>query len=143
MSNDVVDHLKTLHTHAVDARHGYEEALSDAEGRGMTPLFRDMIALHQQNAAELAAQLKTAGVQPDDDGSFMSTVHRTIMSVRSLFGGLDASVVPGLVDGEKRNISAYDDALKINGLPADTRKLLTQQRERLQAAVASMQAPVH
>jgi hypothetical protein len=48
-----------------------------------------------------------------------------------------------LVDGEKRNISAYDDALKINGLPADTRKLLTQQRERLQAAVASMQAPVH
>jgi uncharacterized protein (TIGR02284 family) len=143
VSNDVIDHLKSLHTGAVDARHGYEEALSDAEGRGMTPLFREMIALHEHNAAELASLLKAAGVQSNDDGSFMSTVHRTIMSVRGLFGGLGESVVPGLIDGEKRNIASYDDALKIDGLPADTRQLLTRQRERLQAAIATMQAPVH
>ena len=143
MSSDVIDHLKSLHTGAVDARHGYEEALNDADGRGMTPLFRDMIALHERNATELAAQLRAAGEQANDDGSFMSTVHRTIMSVRGLFGGLGESVVPGLIDGEKRNVSSYDDALKINGLPADTRLLLTQQRERLQAAIDSMQVPVH
>ncbi len=107
MSTDILDDLKTLHTHAIDARHGYEEALHDAEGRGMTPLFREMIALHTTNAGELASVLARFGELPDESGSFMSTVHRTIISLRSLFGGLDASVLPGLVDGEKRNVSAY------------------------------------
>ena len=44
MSETVVADLKSLHTAAIDARHGYEEALKDAEGHGMTPLFRDMIS---------------------------------------------------------------------------------------------------
>jgi hypothetical protein len=54
---DSLDQLKSLHTSAIDARNGYQEALEDAKGKGMTPLFRDMIALHQDNAAELAREL--------------------------------------------------------------------------------------
>ena len=34
------DALKTLHTSLIDSRNGYEEALEDAEGKGLTPLFR-------------------------------------------------------------------------------------------------------
>lgn len=140
MDTDLIDALKTLHTHAIDARNGYEEALDDAEGRGMTPLFRDMISLHNENADELSAELRRLGQRPDDNGSFMSTVHRTIMSIRSLFGGLDASVVPGLVDGEKRNVSAYADALKQQDIKGETRGLLEKQRARIEAAIAVMQS---
>jgi uncharacterized protein (TIGR02284 family) len=140
MSTDILDDLKTLHTHAIDARHGYEEALQDAEGRGMTPLFREMIALHDTNAGELASVLARFGELPDESGSFMSTIHRTIISLRSLFGGLDESVLPGLVDGEKRNVSAYVKALTRQDFEPEVRVLLEQQKHRLDAAILSMDA---
>jgi uncharacterized protein (TIGR02284 family) len=140
MAADTIDQLKTLHTNAVDARNGYKEALHDAEGHGMTPLFQNMIALHTTNADELSALLTRLGQHPDQNGSFMTIVHRTIMSVRSLFGGLDESVVPGLIDGEKRNISRYDDALEARDVSAEARVLLEKQRDRIETAIASMQA---
>ncbi len=60
MDRQILDHLKSLHTAAIDARNGYREALEDAEGKGMTPLFRDMIALHERHAAALAGELAAA-----------------------------------------------------------------------------------
>jgi uncharacterized protein (TIGR02284 family) len=143
MNADAVDQLKTLHTNAIDARNGYEEALEDAKGRGMTPLFRDMIALHSSNADELSAELVRLGQHPDQNGSFMTTIHRTIMSVRSLFGGLDESVLPGLIDGEKRTLAAYAEALQQRDLNGDARGLVERQRGRIEAAVEAMQAEVH
>ncbi len=138
MTDDIIAQLKTLHTHAVDARNGYEEALHDAEGRGMTPLFRDMISLHTTNAEELLDLLGRMGHRPDRNGSFMSTVHRTIMGIRSLFGGLDEEVLPGLIDGENRNVSRYAEALESHDMSADVRVLLETQRRRIEVAVAAM-----
>jgi uncharacterized protein (TIGR02284 family) len=138
MDDDVPEQLKSLHTHAIDARHGYEEALDDAEGHGLTSLFREMIALHKSNADELSTYLVRSGVRVNDDGSFMTVVHRSIMKIRSLFDGLGESVLPGLIDGEERNRSTYDKALQMQTLPADLRHLLTAQRGRIDAAIAGM-----
>jgi uncharacterized protein (TIGR02284 family) len=138
--NEALDHLKSLHTSAIDARNGYQEALKDAEGKGMTPLFRDMMALHEANADELARELNKANELPDEKGSFMTVVHKTIMDVRSLFDALDESVLPGLIDGEKRNVSKYDEALKAGGVPASTASLLVRQREGLLKKMAFMEA---
>lgn len=139
METQTLDELKKLHTAAIDARNGYEEALEDAEGRGLTQLFRQMISLHTTNADELARALTSAGEQADDDGSFMSTVHRAIMGIRGLFGGLDASVLPGLIDGEKRNLKRYDEALA----SAPTQDpLLRSQRERIAAKVQEMERSI-
>ena len=121
VDTEVINQLKTLHTRAIDALQGYREAVRQAEGKGMTPLFTDMIAIHAKNSDELAITLRTLGAQANDDGSFMSTVHRTIMDIRSMFGGLDESVLPGLIDGEKRNIETYDETLKILDIPARVR----------------------
>lgn len=139
MDKDILESLKTLHTNAIDARNGYQEALEDAEGNGMTPLFRDMIAMHQNHADELGRELIKAGEKPDDKGSFMTLVHKTIMDVRALFNGLDASVLPGLIDGEKRNVSTYDDALKKAQGSADVANLLRVQRGTLEQKIAGMQ----
>jgi uncharacterized protein (TIGR02284 family) len=106
----------------------------------MTPLFREMIALHARHADELGDQLRAQGEVANDDGSFMSTVHRTVIGIRSLFGGLGESVLPGLIDGEKRNVSHYDDVLRDETLPAATRDLLLRQRAQLETVIAGMQA---
>jgi uncharacterized protein (TIGR02284 family) len=139
LDTELPNHLKSLHTSAIDACNGYREALKDAEGKGMTPLFRDMIALHQGNATELARELTKANEIPDEDGSFMSVVHTTIMDVRSLFNGLDASVLPGLIDGEKRNIAKYDDVLKIAGPATNVSSLLAAQRGKIAQKIALME----
>ena len=139
MDDTTRDHLKTLHTAAIDARNGYKEALEDAEGKGMTPLFRDMVALHQRHADDLGRVLTEAGEQPDDSGSFMSTVHKTIMDVRSLFGGLDDSVVPGLIDGEKRNVAKYDEAINGAPPPSHIEEMIGEQRGDLARKIAEME----
>ena len=139
MNSDIVDHLKTLHTSAIDARNGYQEALEDAEGKGMSPLFREMISLHEDNASQLARELIKANEKPDDKGSFMTVVHQTIMDVRSLFNGLDESVLPGLIDGEKRNVSKYDDAFKAAGESPEIATLLSSQRDKIAHKIANME----
>ena len=140
MDTDIVDHLKSLHTSAVDARNGYQGALEEAKGKGMTALFRDMMALHQNNADELARELTKANQIADEEGSFMTVVHKTIMDIRSLFNGLDQSVLPVLIDGEKRNVVKYDDALKDAKTPRDLASLLTAQRGKIAQKIARMEA---
>ena len=139
MNNDIVDHLKSLHTSAIDARNGYREALKDADGKGMPPLFRDMIALHERNAGELSRELTRTNEIPDDKGSFMSLVHETIMDVRSMFNGLDESVLPGLIDGEKRNVAKYDDAIRDGKATPNVAGILAAQRERIVQKIADME----
>lgn len=140
MDHDILEYLKSLHTSAIDARNGYQEALEDADGKGLTPLFRDIIAVHERHAGELARELTKANEIPDDSGSFMTTVHKAIMDVRSLFNGLDESVLPGLIDGETRNVGKYDDALKETKAPVDIASLLTAQRDRLSHAISDMKS---
>ena len=140
MNNEIVDHLKSLHTSAIDARNGYQEALKEADGKGMTPLFREMIALHELNAEELTRELTRANEIPDEKGSFMTVIHETIMDVRSMFNGLDESVLPGLIDGEKRNVSKYDDALKELGATPSVASLLSGQRRRIIEKIANMES---
>jgi uncharacterized protein (TIGR02284 family) len=134
-----MDHLKTLHASAIDARNGYREALKEAEGKALSPLFRDMIALHEGHATELARELTKADQIPDDNGSFMTVVHQTIMDVRSLFNGLDESVLPGLIDGEKRNVSKYDATLKEARLPPGIAGLLNAQRGKIAQKITDME----
>jgi uncharacterized protein (TIGR02284 family) len=137
MNPSGIDQLKSLHTAAVDARKGYEEALEDSGKAGLTDLFRDMINLHDRHADDLAGRLIASGEVADENGSFMATVHRTIMAVRALFGGLDESVLPGLIDGEQRNADHYREAL------ADideriARDLVARHQADIEAAIARM-----
>lgn len=132
------DELKSLHTALVDSRNGYDEALKDAEGKGLTPLFARMIALRTESAAALDTHLRAAGEEPDQDGSFMSTVHRTVIGIRSLFGHLDERILPGLIDGEERIKSYYEDAIKTAPAGSVALEILRKQLGELDAVIAEM-----
>lgn len=132
------DTLKSLHTALIDSRNGYQEALDDAEGKGLTPLFRDMIALRTSDADALARHLIALGETVDAEGSFMSTVHRTVISIRALFTELDESILPGLIDGEQRILGYYDEALKASAQGNPEYGTLVQQRQVLERKIAEM-----
>jgi uncharacterized protein (TIGR02284 family) len=103
MEQTLIEGLQPLHTRAIDAGHCYQEALDDAQVHGLTTLFKNMIALHTLNADELATAMGSAGGKADDEGSFMSVVHHTIMDVRSMFGGIGVSVLPGLIERDAKH----------------------------------------
>lgn len=134
-----IDALKTLHTSLIDSRIGYEEALEDADGKGLTPLFREMIALRTRATDELTPYLVALGENVDKEGSFMSTVHRTVISIQSVLTGLDESILPGLIDGENRVLKQYDAAIA-QVLPGSSEyAILIKQREDLRIKIDTMQ----
>jgi uncharacterized protein (TIGR02284 family) len=140
MSTTATKQLQTLHTAAIDAMNGYEEALKQADGHALTDLFEEMSRLHRGHAEQLTDEMRLAGESAGEDGSIMSTVHGVIMDIRSMFGGLDASVLPGLIDGEKRNIAKYDEVLSAGDLEGPVATLITRQKLDLSAALSRMQA---
>lgn len=133
-----LDALKSLHTALVDDRNGYEEALEDAEGKGLSPFFREMIALREKHADEIAGYLRALGEQVSSEGSFMSTVHRAVISVRSLLTGLDESILPGLIDGETRIVGYYDEAIEHRTPSSLEREVLVKQREAVLGKIDEM-----
>ncbi len=136
---DRTDALKTLHTSLIDSRNGYDEAVKQAAGEGLTPLFQDMIALRTNAANELATHLLSLGEKADADGSFMSTVHRTVIDLRSYITGLDANVLPALISGEERIVGYYDAALEASA-PADPEyAVLIDQRDALKVKIRDME----
>lgn len=141
MSDSATDSLKALHTAAIDSRNGYDEALKESDNpQDLAAVFARMSALHGENAAQLAEQLHLLGEKPDEDGSFMSTVHQVVMDVRSWFNGLGTSVLPGLIDGETRNIETYDDAIADVVQTPDILEVLVAQRARLFEALDALKA---
>jgi uncharacterized protein (TIGR02284 family) len=135
--NEYRDALSALHTALVDSRSGYEEALKDAGKTGLVTLFEEMVALRQQTSVELEPLLVRAGATPDQDGSYMSTVHRTIISFQSMLTDLDETVLPGFIDGEKRILGYYDDA--ISKAPEADRGVLLRQRAELSDRIEEME----
>ena len=137
--SEYLDALKSLHTTLIDARNGYQEALSDAEGKGLAPLFREMIELRDRHHSEIDRHLRAAGEEPDESGSFLTLVHRTIFKVKSLVSGLGASVLPGLIDGEDRIAGDYEDVLR-NSPPPAVANALNGQLTELREKISKMQA---
>jgi uncharacterized protein (TIGR02284 family) len=141
--SELAEKLKSLHTALIDSRNGYEEALADAGGKGLTSLFQRMIAVHGKDAEEIGACLQRHGEPVDDTGSYMSTVNRAVISLRSLLTGLDESILPGLIDGEERILGYYDEA--VTASPSDSQEftVLSEQREALRQTVAEMKRQDH
>ena len=134
------DALNNLHTALLDTREGYEVAEKDAESPAMKALFADMIALRSKEHEEIHRVLTAMGGQPDDSGSIMATVHKTVTSVRAAVTGLDEDALSPFIDGEKKILEKYDAAIDEADANATTRDMLIEQQATLMSKVAEMEA---
>lgn len=115
--------LKSLHTALIDARKGYETVLKEAEEGEMKALFRRMIVQHEAARCEVHQLLTSRGETPDEDGSFMASVHKTVISVRSAVSGLGRNALSSSADGEERIVETYDEAIEENAGTVKRRRL--------------------
>lgn len=132
------DALKTLHTALVDAGEGYKEAARDAKDPAVGALFEEMIALHARQHAELHRLLEARGERPDDSGSFMSSVHRTVIGVRAAVTGLNEHSLESFASGEERLVKDYDRAIAASIGAPSTIDVLARQKEETLAKILTM-----
>ena len=134
------DHLKALHTALIDTKNGYEEAVKDADQSDAARMFRDMLSLHSRDHEEVHALLVAAGDAPDESGSFMSTIHETVIKVRSAVTGLGTNAMSAFVSGEEMLVSKYDEALTEASGDQHRQSILQRQKMALSENINRMKA---
>ena len=132
--------LAALHTALVDACNGYDEAIRDAQKPDLKAIFERVKTLHQKAHSELHGALRARGLSPDDSGSFMSAVHKTVISVRSAVAGLDDGSLSSFASGEERIVQDYDRAIEGNRDDSALVSTLTRQKTELETAISEMKA---
>ena len=136
-----VDLEKTLELRVAmdDALEGYDKMLEKAEP-SFKPTVSELLAQHNAARRDIDALLRERGTAVDQDGSFMGAVHKTVVTLRSVVDDPDGDWIPGILDGEKRNLRKYDEAIaETAGEPALQASLL-RHREVLQRWVDTLGA---
>ncbi len=134
------DALKKLHTAMLDTRQGYEVAEREAETPALKTLFGQMIALRTKDHEAIHHALTQHGEKPDESGSFMATVHKTMTSARSAVTGIDANALSPFIKGEESILEEYDAAIKEASADSATREVLAGQRTALSAKIEEIKS---
>lgn len=120
-----------------DALEGYEKMLEKAEP-SFRPTVSSLLEQHRAARQEIAGLLRERGAGTDGDGSFMGAVHKTVVTLRSVVDDPDGDWIPGILDGEQRNLDKYDDAIAEAAADPAVRATLSKHRERLQRSVDAL-----
>ena len=130
--------LKKRHTALVDTRSAYELALKDTDDVEVARICKEMISLRHTDHQELHQSLILAGQEPDENGSFMSVVHETVVGVRAALTGISKKTLPAFASGEQNIVEEYDDALnEMSGDPRIT-EILKRQKENFLTKIVEM-----
>ncbi|WP_145108945.1 ferritin-like domain-containing protein [Cereibacter sediminicola] len=123
------DALESLHDRSVDVLAGFDTMVGKAEPH-FRPLAMRFQDLHRRHSTELAGLLAAAGRTPGNEGTFMSTVNRAVVSLRSIFDDIDEDILAQVESGEQHVLDAFDEALAQPQAP-DARARLSDMRQEL------------
>jgi uncharacterized protein (TIGR02284 family) len=130
-ANDSLDALIYLHTASVDTMRGFQKMAEKAEPV-LRPVVEQFCALHTRQVARLDVMVREMGGVPDANGSFMGTVNRAVITLRTLFNDVDTAVMDNIREGEEFVLAAFDRAMQAS-LPQGHMQALTQMRGELSA----------
>jgi len=122
-----------------DALEGYEKMLEKAEP-SFRPTVAELLAQHRAASQDIDVQLRDRGAAVDEDGSFMGAVHKTVVTLRAAVDDPDRDWIPGIVDGEKRNLKKYDEAIAESAVDSTLQSMLRRHRDTLQRSVDALDA---
>ncbi len=114
--------LKTLTSTLNDSVKGYRESAERAESDEFRQLFSHFADQRAQASAELQAEVRRLGGEPDADGSTLGGLHQTWLDLKAAITGRDDKAIINEVErGEDFLKAKFDAALKSDDLGADSR----------------------
>ena len=130
MTDDVKDTISTLNGLIETCKDGanvFREAAQAVSNSDAKTLFMSRIPIIERSAAELQAEVRRLGGDPEKSGSVAAAMHRGWMDLKAAVSGHDeAAILTECERGEELAVKNYEDALKKN-LPAETRTIVEAQ----------------
>ena len=113
LSQTTVEHLQRLVQANTDSVLGFRDAAERIDDRQVAELFRSLATDRAQFADQLSQFVAMNSRTPQSDGTWLASLHRTWINLKSLVTGGDATAI--LVEaerGEDHIKAAYETALK-------------------------------
>lgn len=131
MNNDAVSTLNSLIETCKDGEKGFKEAAEGLKSPDIKARFLEYSRERAQMAAELQAEVRRLGGDPDTGGSMSGSVHRGWIDLKAAITGRDDhAIVSEAERGEDVAKAAYESAL-IGALPASAQTLVQQQAAKV------------
>lgn len=139
MANDTKAAVSTLNgliETCKDGVNGFREAAQAVTNVDAKALFTSRVPAIEGAAAELQAEVRRLGGDPETTGSVAAAVHRGWINLKAAVTGKDeAAIITECVRGEELAAKNYEDALKAE-LPAEARAVVERQ---YQGTVANLE----
>ncbi len=135
MDNDnVISTLNNLIETCKDGENGFRTAADGVKNPELTTLFNTYSQQRAQFAAELQAEVRTLGGDPENTGSVAATLHRGWINIKSTVTGEDeGAVISECERGEDSAVKNYTNALNEN-LPANVQSIVQRQFTQVKEA---------
>ena len=122
---------------------GYDRAveeLQDSHSVVTINTFRKYRSDSEQFVSELSRQVRALGGQPETDSSFLGSLHRTWMDLKtSLSGDEKESALGSCIFGDEAAVKAYEDTLS----PSENYNLTADVSSMLQGQLSSIRTALH
>ena len=117
--------LKTLTSTLNDSVNGYREAAKDVHSNEFRDLFTQFADERLRYSADLQAEVRRLGGEPDNDGSTLGSLHQTWLDLKSAVTGRDDKAIINEVErGEDYLKEKFETALNSDNLTGESRMVV-------------------
>lgn len=132
--DEVCDTLSKLIQTCKDGEEGFETAADAVDRADVRDLCLRLAAQRRDFAGELQSLLAKYGEEPRDSGSFLGTMHRGWINLKSAVSGKnEKAIIDECERGEDAAKETYQEALDKN-LPADVNSVVSRQYAEVKEA---------
>ena len=132
--DDVISTLNNLIETCKDGENGFRTAAEGVKNSELKTLFNTYAQQRAQFAAELQAEVRRLGGDPETSGSVAAAIHRGWINIKSVVTGEDEHAVLAECErGEDSAVHNYEEALQSN-LPGDVRDIVERQYRQIKEA---------
>lgn len=134
-SNDeVISTLNNLIETCKDGEEGFRTAAGGVKISELKTLFNSYAQQRAQFAAELQAEVRRLGGDPEQNSSVAATLHRGWINIKAaVTGENESAIISECERGEDSAVRSYEDAIR-DGLPADMMAIIERQYTQVKEA---------
>jgi uncharacterized protein (TIGR02284 family) len=133
-NSDAISTLNNLIETCKDGENGFRTAVDGVQKSDLRSLFNSYAQQRAQFAAELQAEVRRLGGDPETTGSVAATLHRGWINIKSTVTGMDEGAVLAECErGEDSAVKNYEEAMKEN-LPANVQTVVQRQYMQIKEA---------
>lgn len=126
--------LNTLIATTIDSIKGYEDSAANVDSESFREIFRSRANERQQIVEELRGEVRRLGGNPEDDGSFMGSVHQRFEDLKAAITGRDEKAIINEVErGEDYIKAKYQAALDSGALKGESHEIVERAYQSVKA----------